>query len=86
MMSALFNEYPAAISLVMGLILIFWPPPKRLEVEAERQARLAELASGAPERFLEERRSLEAYGPGHAGPYRLWGIILLALGIALLFL
>jgi hypothetical protein len=72
--------------IAFGLVLIFWPPPKRAEQEMRRQARLRELQGGAEEQYLEERRELESYGPNSAGPYRLWGALMLAVGIALFFL
>jgi len=78
--------YQPLVSIVLGLGLIFWPPPKRRENEEQRKARLAELADGAPERFFEERRQLEAYGPRRGGPFRLLGVLLLLLGVATLFL
>ena len=85
-MQLLFDHFPAVTGLVLGLFLIFWPPPKqRLEEEA-RLRRLAQLDAGAPERFFEERRELETYGPNSAGPYRLWGVLLAAIGVVLLLL
>jgi hypothetical protein len=76
--------YQPIASILLGLGLIFWPPPKRRENEEQRNARLAELANGAPERFFEERRQLEAYGPRSSGPFRLLGVLLLLLGVAIL--
>jgi hypothetical protein len=78
--------YQPLASIVLGLSLIFWPPPKRRENEEQRTARLAELAAGAPERFFEERRQLEAYGPRSGGPFRLLGVLLLIIGVAMLVL
>ena len=78
--------YQALTSIVVGLGLIFWPPPKQRDKEEQRRARLAELESGAPERYFEERRQLASYGPKTAGPFRLFGGLLLLLGLALLFL
>jgi hypothetical protein len=85
MPSLLAAEYPTLAGAVLALILIFWPP-KRAVVEVERRERLAELEGGAEERHLDERRTLETYGPNSAGPYRLWGFLLLALSIIPLFL
>jgi hypothetical protein len=80
------SRYPTLPFAIAAVVLIFWPPPRQPMVERERQARLAELARGAPERHFEERRALETYGPRSAGPYRLWGMILLVLSLALLLL
>ena len=51
-----------------------------------RQTRLAELQGGAEERYFEERRELETYGPDSAGPFRLWGILILILSLMPLIL
>ena len=80
------DQYQALLSIAVGLVLIFWPPPKRAKQEADRKARLAELARGAPERYFEERRQLEAYGPRMATPFRLLGCLVLLAGMAMLFL
>ena len=81
----LFEQYPTLIGTLLGLTLIFWPPPVRPEEEAIRQRRLAELEAGNPERYFEERRALKTYGPNRGGPYRLWGVLLLAVSVSLLF-
>lgn len=86
MLSALFEQYPTLIGSGLGLLLILWPPPKRADEKAQRRTRLAELEAGAKERFLEERRQLQADGAESAGPYRLLGVVLLMLSISLLFL
>ena len=80
------DQYLTLVGILLGLSLIFWPPPKRSEDQAQRTARLAELADGAPERYFEERRQLQSYGPGSSGPFRLVGALLLVLGVVLLFL
>jgi hypothetical protein len=79
------DQYQALGSIALGLGLIFWPPPKRREKDEQRQGRIAELENGAPERYFEERRQLEAYGPKSAGPFRLLGVLMLLLGGALFF-
>lgn len=84
-MAELLSRYPSLLTALAGVVLIFWPPAPA-ERERERQARLAELARGASERHFEERRALETYGPKSAGPFRLWGLLLLALSLALLLL
>lgn len=78
-------QYQAVGSIILGLGLIFWPPPKRQDKEEQRKARLSELALGAPERYFEERRQLESYGPKSAGPFRVLGVLLLLLGTGLFF-
>jgi hypothetical protein len=86
MWRTLYEQYPSLIGGALGLLMILWPPPKQREEEAQRQARLAELENGGEERFFEERRQLEAYGPNSAGPFRFWGALLLLLSVSLLFL
>ena len=86
MIGFLYEHYPTVSGSALALLLILWPPPKRGVEEARRQARLAELDGGADETFFEERRALETYGPNSAGPYRLWGVILLLLSLSLLVL
>lgn len=83
-MQLLFEYFPTLAGLIVGLLLIFWPPPKQPVGKEARRRRLAQLDAGAPERFFEERRELETYGPGSAGPYRLWGVWLVSLSVALL--
>lgn len=85
MIDLLFHLSPALASLGIGMLLIFWPPPKHAAEEEMRQKRLAELRAGEEERYSEERRELEAYGPNSAGPFRFWGFLLLLLSIPLLF-
>jgi hypothetical protein len=80
-LSLLSDYYPTLGGLIIALVLIFWPPPKRAAEEALRQGRLTELRSGAEERHFEERRELEAYGPTSAGPFRLWGFLILILSL-----
>ena len=79
------DQYQALGSIVLGLGLIFWPPPKQRDKEEQRRARLAELEGGALERYFEERRQLETYGPKSVGPFRLLGVLLLLIGAALFF-
>lgn len=78
--------YQPLISVVLSLGLIFWPPPKRSQNEDQRKDRLAELADGAPERYFEERRQLESYGPRSGGPFRLLGVLMLLIGVTMLLL
>ncbi len=82
----LFEQFPTLVGAAIALVLIFWPPPKIAENEQRRRARLQELEEGAEERYFEERRALETYGPDSAGPFRFWGVLLLLLSLSLLFL
>jgi hypothetical protein len=79
------DQYQALGSIALGLGLIFWPPPKHRQKDEQRQARIAELKNGAAERYFEERRQLEVYGPKSTGPFRLLGVLMLLIGGALLF-
>lgn len=83
MLRLFYEQYPALSGLAVGLALVFRPPPVWRSEEKERQRRLAELRGGAEEAYLEERRSLESYGPDSAGPFRLMGALLAILGVAL---
>jgi hypothetical protein len=76
----------AVVSILIGLGLLVWPPTKWRDNQEQRKKRLAELADGAPERYFEERRQLKAYGPRSGGPFRLFGFLMLVLGVAMLFL
>jgi hypothetical protein len=58
----------AWLAILAGLGLLWWPQRHMQAAEARRSARIAELDAGSPERFFEERRSLEAYPM----PRRLW--------------
>jgi hypothetical protein len=85
-MRLLFDYFPTIAGLIIGLLLVLWPPPQRTAEEQSRQQRLAELRAGAEERFFEERRELEAYGPSSAGIFRFWGFLVLTLSLLALFL
>lgn len=67
MLDFLTEHYPALAGGILGLLLLFWPPPSHAAQEERRQNRLAELRGGADERYFEEQRELEAYGPSSAG-------------------
>jgi hypothetical protein len=86
MLSLLYEHYPTIGGSLIGLLLIFWPPPAQGGKEKLRQTRLAEIRGGAEERYFEERRELETYGPSSAGPFRLWGVLMLILSLAPRFL
>ncbi len=76
-----------AFSLASGLVMLVLPRRGRLAAEAQASTRKAQLAAGAPERFFEERRSLEAYPPAPTDRrWRLKGAFFTVLGIALLAL
>lgn len=68
-----------------ALAAIIRPQGLVKESRRNREARLRELDEGAPERFFEERRELEAYVPrfdlSH-GVLRLFGLAGLVLGLA----
>ncbi len=85
-MGFVYEQYPTVVGCAIALLLILWPPPEQVEEEARRKERLSELDHGADEAFFEERRALETYGPQSAGPYRLWGVLLLLLSLAPLVL
>ena len=59
------------------LAIIMAGPLLRRRRNAHHARRLEELRSGAPERFLDERRSLEAYPPRSArAEWTLFGVML----------
>ena len=50
-----------AFSLFSGAGMLIFPRRKRLAAEAKVAHRKEQLAAGAPERYFEESRSLDAY-------------------------
>jgi len=74
------------ILFAAGLLLIIGA--EWIEVRSKRQhaQRLDDLRTGGPERFFEERRSLEAYRPRRSWAHRLFGAALLVFAIASLAL
>ncbi|MDR3571453.1 MAG: hypothetical protein P4L81_04635 [Candidatus Pacebacteria bacterium] len=77
----------AAFCLPSGLGMFIFPRKKRLAAEAKVRLRKQELAAGAPERYFEEGRSIEAYPlPATDAKWRIRGAFLTMCGIALLFL
>ena len=69
------------VAILLGLGLLLLPRRYRLSAERRHSGRLAELEAGADERFLEERRALEAYRPlASDSAVRLIGAILIATG------
>lgn len=76
-----------AFSLASGLVMLVLPRRSRLAAEAEARSRKAQLDAGAPERFFEERRSIDAYPPAPTDRrWRLKGAVFTVLGITLLAL
>jgi len=78
-----YTSAKAILGIIIGFALIFAPSIRRKK-EAEREARLTELADGAPEQYFEERRQLEAYPVGPI--LRVLGGLLVISGTAVLLL
>ena len=77
-----------ALVFASGLRLVLHPKG-RDQLERERSARIAEIASGSPERFFEENRSLEAYPISRWEPksqriVRILGCVSLVTGVLLI--
>lgn len=75
--------------LVVGMLLLFsglnaivWPERRRRTWEARK----AELDSGRPERFFEERRALDAYPPRSVRTLRLAGAAMVVAGLGVVAL
>jgi hypothetical protein len=79
-------EVKAVLGVMIGLGLIIFAPSIRRDVQGKREARLAELADGAPEQYFEERRQLEAYSLRRNITLRLLGCFLVICGVAVLLL
>jgi hypothetical protein len=78
-------ELRAVILIIVGAIILLWPQRLITRVKERRDRRLAELRSGAEERYFEEERALVAYPPPRRGLlWRLYGALLVVGGIALL--
>lgn len=79
--------YLGATLSVSGLVAIIRPQSLVRDSRRNWQARLRELDAGAPEKYFEERRELEAYPPrfdlSHT-TLRRFGLVGLALGLAAL--
>lgn len=76
-----------AFCLSTGLGMLLFPRRKRLIAETRVAKRKEQLAAGAPERFFEESRSIEAYPPAATDKkWRIKGALLTACGIILLAL
>lgn len=70
------------ILISVATIFIVIPQWVSSHTASRHAERLAELREGAPERFFEERRSLETYGPpGGTWPYRIFGLAILVFSI-----
>ena len=68
-------------ALASGGAIVAWPDRKR----RAWQARLDALRAGAPERYFEELRTLEAYPvPASNGRVRFSGVVMLGVGAVLI--
>jgi hypothetical protein len=81
-----YTDGKAILGIVIGLGLIIFAPSIRRDVQGKREARLAELAEGAPEHYFEERRQLEAYPLRRNITLRLLGCFLVICSLAVLLL
>lgn len=76
-----------AFCLPSGLGMLVFPRKRRLAAEAKLLHRKEELAAGAPERYCEERRSLDVYPlPATDTKWQIKGAFLTVAGLALLLL
>lgn len=73
----------AVAMIVVGLYLVIWARPIVDRENRKRAARLSDLLNGGEEKFLEERRSLQAY-PVTRSPnmLRMLGCAALIVGLA----
>lgn len=79
---SLFIGLPA---LVGGAGMLLFPRARRLAAEARLARRKSQLADGEPERFFEERRTLDAYPlPATDGRWRAKGAFFTVCGAALI--
>lgn len=70
--------------LFSGIEMLIFPRKKRLAAEAKIRSRKQELAAGAPERYFEEGRSIDAYPlPPTDSRWRIKGAFLTVCGVAL---
>ncbi len=70
--------------LFSGIQMLIFPRKKRLAAEAKIRSRKQELAAGAPERYFEEGRSIDAYPlPPTDSRWRIKGAFLTVCGVAL---
>jgi hypothetical protein len=78
-MSGLLRHYPW-LGVLLGAAMILWAGGFQAAWDARRRSRLAELEGGAPARYFEERRALQAY-PGDGRRPWVWGV---ACGVVIL--
>lgn len=73
----------AVTMIVVGLYMAIWARPIVDREKRRRAARLSDLLNGGEEKFLEERRSLQAY-PVTISPnmFRMLGCAALIVGLA----
>ena len=75
------------LAIAAGTPMLLYPKSARQMTEEAWKTRLAELGSRADERYLEERRSLEAYPPIRSDTRkRVFGALLVVLGFVMIFL
>ena len=75
----------AVLAVIVGALTLLWPRSLAMKAKRQHDARLAELRSGATEKYFEERRALEAYHPPRRElAWRLLGAALLAAGLSTL--
>jgi hypothetical protein len=73
--------------LLSSLGMMIFPHKRRLRAEAKVIQRKAQLAAGAPERFFEEARSIDAYPlPATDTKWRIKGVLLAVCGLSLILL
>ena len=72
----------AALFIAVGLFLLVWAEPIANLEGRKRSARLRDLENGKPEKFFEERRSLQTY-PFATSPkvLRFSGVLTILLGL-----
>ena len=75
------------LAIAAGAPMLLYPKRARQKTEEAWKTRLTELHNGADERYLEERRSLEAYPPIRSDKRkRAFGALLVAGGVASIIL
>jgi hypothetical protein len=72
---------PATAVIAIGLTLVAASGPLGRWAEGRRKTRLDDLDAGGRERFFEEARSLETYGPDGPKRFIVSGLCLTALGL-----
>jgi hypothetical protein len=79
--------YTGIVCLAGGAPMLLAPRRSREKTLAAWKSRMAELNAGADERYLEERRALQAYPPiATDTKKRAFGGLLVVMGLALIVL